>query len=83
MWELLTSSMPFSDFRFDWQIAEAIVEGKCPQLPSSLFLSSSSNVSEESIASYVEIMKECWAPLPKDRPSFDAICKQLLLPKRL
>jgi hypothetical protein len=78
LWELLTSQMPFYGFRFDWQIAEAVVEGKRPHTPSPSPSSPSSSPSVDSlVSSYMSIMQESWSSVPSERPSFDEILPRL------
>lgn len=75
LWEMLTSSVPFVEFRFDWQIAEAVVSGVTPPLPLSLpSLTSSVDV-------YIQLMKECWSLAPSDRPSFETLHERFVLLK--
>jgi hypothetical protein len=64
--------MPFYEFRFDWQIAEAVVEGKRPHTPSS-----SSSSANSLLTSYMSVMQESWSSVPSERPSFEAILSRL------
>jgi serine/threonine protein kinase len=72
LWELLTASVPFSEFRFDWQIASAIVTGETPKLPVSLPFSPSY------IPKYTQTLKSCCCFTPPSRPSFDSLAESFL-----
>lgn len=75
--------IPFTEYRFDWQIAEAVVQGKRPFLPEAFLSLSSPFSSQLSYPSYqlkyLLYMRESWTSSPSQRPSFDVLNSRLSL----
>lgn len=61
LWELLTQKQPFSDIQRDFQIADAVMLGARPPIPS------------DCPAGYKALMQACWHQKPQTRPTFDQI----------
>ncbi|GBB90454.1 hypothetical protein RclHR1_01740031 [Rhizophagus clarus] len=57
MWELTTGCKPFSDVEHDHNLIYKILDGKRPE------------ITEDTPGCYVDLMKSCWDPDPKQRPS--------------
>eukprot|EP00056_Hartaetosiga_gracilis_P022995 m.34614 g.34614 ORF g.34614 m.34614 type:complete len:1251 (+) comp9938_c0_seq2:76-3828(+) len=62
MWEVLERDLPFKEYGFSAPLVNAIVEeDKRPEV---------SSENELVFPTYVSLMRECWDPLPRQRPSF-------------
>lgn len=64
IYELLSRRVPFDETEFLWEVQEAIVEGKRPDIPNCPKL-------------YGELIETCWAADPDARPNFDVILQKL------
>lgn len=67
MWEIIAREVPFSERAFNWmhQVKDAVVAGIRPA-----FLTGVPR-------SYQDLMKECWAGDPSQRPAFPEIVRRL------
>ena len=65
LWELFTREIPFNQFTWMTEIADFILTGGRPQLPSDPF------------PEFIDLMKACWAEKRAQRPSFTMISKAL------
>jgi serine/threonine protein kinase len=63
MWELTTGCKPFSNVEHDIQLVYKILDGERPE------------VTEDTPECYANLMKSCWDPDPKKRPSATEVCK--------
>ena len=63
MWEIWTRKIPHSDsgYRFSSDLKAAVIEGYRPNVP------------DDCPEAYAEIIKKCWAPEGKNRPSFSEV----------
>jgi serine/threonine protein kinase len=62
MWELTTSCKPFDNVKHDIQLVYKILDGERPK------------ITEDTPECYANLMKSCWDPDPKKRPSIKDIC---------
>ena len=58
MWEIVTRQLPFSEYRFSYEVVQAVRAGERPVLPDDC---------EETLKS---LIKDCWKGEPAQRPSF-------------
>ena len=63
MWELTTGCKPFSNVEHDIQLVYKILDGERPE------------VTEDTPECYANLMKSCWDPDPKKRPSATEVHK--------
>lgn len=82
MWELLTCKTPWDEeiedtnmFKFRAALEEALANGQRPTLPK--------YTDESTYASYVSLMKQCWATDPDDRPTFGSVSGLLSMQETL
>ncbi|PKY27234.1 kinase-like protein [Rhizophagus irregularis] len=59
MWELTTGCKPFANFEHDHSLIYKIIDGVRPE------------ITKDTPESYADLMKSCWDPDPKKRPSID------------
>ncbi|POG64737.1 kinase-like domain-containing protein, partial [Rhizophagus irregularis DAOM 181602=DAOM 197198] len=62
MWELTTGCKPFANVEHDIHLIYKILDGERPK------------ITEDTPECYANIMKSCWDPDPKKRPSMKEIC---------
>lgn len=79
MWEVLTEQMPFDEFQCRSTNELVLRVGRDPSFrPSLPPLQEDNNISfVQAQEKFRELIVQCWAHAPSDRPSFDVICKQL------
>lgn len=65
MWELVARKHPYGEYRFMWELENAVVEGKRPVIPSG------------TPEPWKKLMTTCWSPDPNQRPTFDIVCKYI------
>jgi hypothetical protein len=74
MWELLTHSHPYDEYRFGFwfELEQAIIAGKRPSIPSEFqFHKRAYGHKKHTVAEhYVDWIQQCWSNNPDDRPSF-------------
>ena len=63
MWELTTGCKPFANVAHDLELIFEILDGKRPE------------ITEDTPECFAILMKRCWDPDPKKRPSITEICK--------
>ena len=63
MWELTTGSKPFASDDHDATLICQITNGKRPE------------ITDDTPECFINLMKSCWDPDPKKRPSMTEICK--------
>ncbi len=61
MWELTTGCKPFANFGHDIYLIIKILDGKRPE------------ITEDTPECFADLMKSCWNPDPKKRPSIKKI----------
>lgn len=61
MWELIARKHPYSEYRWMWELENAVIQGKRPLIPS------------DCPDSWRKLMEACWAPDPAIRPPFARI----------
>ncbi|GBB93709.1 hypothetical protein RclHR1_02220004 [Rhizophagus clarus] len=61
MWELTTGCKPFDDVKHDIHLVYKIIDGERPK------------ITEDTPECYANLMKSCWDPDPKKRPSIKKI----------
>jgi serine/threonine protein kinase len=66
LWELVSGDIPFSEVRWDTEIAEKVVRGERPPIP------------PECSDRLRDLIEYCWAAEPDVRPSFVEIQAQLI-----
>ena len=72
MWELVTCRVPWSDderFSFVHRILVVVNKGERPV--------ASAGELAAAPPQFVDLMEECWAPAPKDRPAFAEVFRRL------
>ncbi|PKY53329.1 hypothetical protein RhiirA4_471467 [Rhizophagus irregularis] len=62
MWELTTGCKPFDNVEHDHTLIYKILDGERPK------------ITEDTPECYANLMKSCWDPDPKNRPSIKDIC---------
>ena len=67
MWEIASREQPFHHMAFEWiqDVKDAVCSGTRPQVPSTM------------PKQYKDLMTDCWAGMPTDRPSFSEIIQRL------
>ena len=65
MWELTTGCKPFADVEHDHTLIYQIINGKRPE------------ITDDTPKCFANLMKSCWDPDPKKRPSIETIYKTL------
>ncbi|XP_062519214.1 probable serine/threonine-protein kinase drkC [Corticium candelabrum] len=65
LWEIWTRQLPFGQYRFDYQVSDAVVANERPA------------ISRDCPQPLATIMKRCWSPRPSDRLSFGQVISQL------
>jgi hypothetical protein len=66
LWELLVGEIFFSWMKFSWQIADAIVAGQLPNVPT-----------DSTFQKYSEIITKTWKLNPEERTTFNHIFMEL------
>ncbi|PKB91862.1 kinase-like protein, partial [Rhizophagus irregularis] len=61
MWELTTGCKPFANVEHDIQLVYKILDGERPE------------ITEDTPECYTKLMKSCWDPDPKKRPSIKEV----------
>ncbi|POG74000.1 kinase-like domain-containing protein [Rhizophagus irregularis DAOM 181602=DAOM 197198] len=61
MWELTTGCKPFANFEHDHSLIYKIIDGVRPE------------ITKDTSECYADLMKSCWDPDPKKRPSINEI----------
>ncbi|RIA93826.1 kinase-like domain-containing protein [Glomus cerebriforme] len=61
MWELTTGCKPFANVKHDFRLIRKILDGERPK------------ITEDTPECYADLMKSCWDPDPKKRPSIKKI----------
>ncbi|CAB4410206.1 unnamed protein product [Rhizophagus irregularis] len=69
MWELTTGCKPFNNIKHDIQLIYKILDGERPK------------ITEDTPECYANLMKSCWDPDPKKRPSIEVIRSTVELKK--
>ena len=65
MWELTTGCKPFANVNHDHTLIYQIINGKRPE------------ITDDTPECFANLMKSCWDPDPKKRPSIETIYKTL------
>lgn len=65
MWEIWTRQFPFAQYRFDYQVEDAIVSGERPATPA------------DCPRDYRQLMMDCWQHNPEHRPTFVVIAQRV------
>ena len=65
MWEIWTGELPFGEYRFDYQVDDAVSAGERPHIPS------------DTPTDYRQLMIDCWQHAPSNRPTFPVIVQRL------
>jgi hypothetical protein len=65
VWEIVTRQLPFQNYRFNYQVLDAVTRGERPALPN--------NCSSE----LETLIRDCWTADPGGRPSFSEIESRL------
>eukprot|EP00050_Salpingoeca_kvevrii_P005130 m.270728 g.270728 ORF g.270728 m.270728 type:complete len:777 (+) comp11084_c0_seq1:3065-5395(+) len=68
MWEIAARSLPYMEFTHGNAVIVAVLEGHRPALE---------EVPRSFPAGYIELMQECWAESPEERPVFGEVCTRL------
>ena len=76
MWEVLTWERPWGATN-PWQISSAVLSGRRLQVPDPAALPGPAADSPEAFAAYVQLMQQCWAQAPGDRPSYPEVVQAL------
>ncbi|RGB28694.1 kinase-like domain-containing protein [Rhizophagus diaphanus] len=63
MWELTTGCKPFANVEHDADLIYKIIDGKRP------------NITYDTPEDFANLMKKCWNPDPKKRPSATGVCE--------
>ncbi|PKK69913.1 kinase-like protein, partial [Rhizophagus irregularis] len=63
MWELTTGCKPFANVEHDVGLIYKIIDGKRP------------NITDDTPEDFANLMKKCWNPDPKMRPSATEVCE--------
>ncbi|CAB4429316.1 unnamed protein product [Rhizophagus irregularis] len=63
MWELTTGCKPFANVEHDVDLIYKIIDGKRP------------NITDDTPEDFANLMKRCWNPDPKMRPSATDVCE--------
>ena len=69
LWELISRSIPFSEFTWMTEIADKICQGTRPTL--------SPSFTSKVPPAYITLMKQCWSEFRTSRPSSSVILEQL------
>lgn len=80
LWELLTWQLPWSEDGVPWQpfqVMYAILQGERPAIPPRRELPGPDTLAFSGLDAYCQLMRECWAQEPGDRPNMDAIIPRL------
>jgi len=67
LWEIATRAVFMSQYRFMSEIADAVMAGKRPEMPSV----------PERVSAFARLTGQCWAQEPADRPTFAEIAETL------
>jgi serine/threonine protein kinase len=67
MWELTTSCKPFANVEHDYHLVYKIIDGVRPE------------ITEDTPQCYADLMKRCWDPNPKKRPSIFEFRKECFM----
>jgi tRNA A-37 threonylcarbamoyl transferase component Bud32 len=73
MWELATRAVFMSSMRFMSEIADAVVSGKRPDIPSA----------PDRASLYIKLIEQAWAQDPQARPMFSEIVETLIVVQHL
>ena len=65
MWEIATKQLPFSQYKFNYQVLDAVKAGERPSIPNNC------------LPMLKSLIIECWAQDPVQRPSFGEIQHRL------
>ncbi|XP_062509749.1 uncharacterized protein LOC134185881 [Corticium candelabrum] len=65
MWEIWTGELPFGEYRFDYQVDDAVSAGGRPHIPS------------DTPTDYRQLIIDCWQHAPSNRPTFPVIVQRL------
>jgi serine/threonine protein kinase len=65
LWEIMTQDEPYKDFKFSWDVADFVLQGKRLPLP------------QECSTHISELISQCWAQEPNDRPAIAEVVKTL------
>jgi serine/threonine protein kinase len=65
VWEIVTRQLPFQNYRFNYQVLDAVTRGERPALPSSC------------PSELATLIQGCWRADPCERPSFAEIDNHL------
>ena len=65
LWEIWTRQLPFNQYRFNYQVTDAVVANERPAIP------------RDCPQPLTKIIKICWSPRSSDRLSFGQVISQL------
>jgi serine/threonine protein kinase len=65
MWEIWTQQLPYDQYRFNYQVEDAVAQGERPETP------------VDCPKEYYQLMADCWQHDPSCRPSFEEICQRI------
>lgn len=65
LWEMFAKKQFFGEITFSYQVEDMIQAGKRPDIP------------EGCPSDYADLIKDCWAQEPDDRPHFSEVVKRL------
>ncbi|XP_062515610.1 dual specificity protein kinase shkC-like [Corticium candelabrum] len=65
MWEIWTRQLPFQQYRFAYEVRDAVASGERPQIP------------DMCPQGYSRLMQQCWSAQPNQRSTFSHILKSL------
>lgn len=67
LWEIWTKRLPFAQYRFNYQVESAVVNGERPTVP------------DDCPRDYCQLMLDCWQHSPLHRPTFVIIAQRVEL----
>lgn len=76
MWEVLTGRIPWLETNFA-EIVSLVRDGARPQIPNFWDVQDGKGAELIAFEEYVQLMTECWAQNPYERPSFGDIIREL------
>lgn len=76
MWEMLTWEVPFASEN-QWQIMRYVAEGGRLSVPPLQQLPGMETAQFTGLQAYIQLMNNCWAQVPEDRPTWVRIINEL------
>ncbi len=65
MWAIIAQEQPYNEFKYAWDVADFVIQGKRLQIP------------DTCPQVLRDLISQCWAQNPEERPTMSEVVKKL------